>query len=194
MEGSRTEDAAGIPHRARQETDRRLNRWHLFLLFKGTSRCVVSEMRKLCLLLHLLLLWCRFLFLGLFFFSSSLFLCLRGGTFYPILLALSVAMLSTGDQQSSPSKFGFHFYPFVCFSVLRWDFPPLYITRGPTEVCSCAFPLSRWVLWSSFIRLVWVGTDNWIGTSRPLERHKNLIFLYFQICHCRLFLYLAASI
>ena len=112
MEGSRTEDAAGIPHRARQETDRRLNRWHLFLLFKGTSRCVVSEMRKLCLLLHLLLLWCRFLFLGLFFFSSSLFLCLRGGTFYPILLALSVAMLSTGDQQSSPSK---------CLKLEKWQ-------------------------------------------------------------------------
>lgn len=107
-----------------------------FSSFKGTSRCVVSEMRKRCLLLHLLLLWCRFSFLGLIFFSSPLFLCLRGGTFYPILLALSVAMLSAGDQRSSPSKFGLHFYPFVyfcfCAGISR-------LFTSPVDPLKCAF-------------------------------------------------------
>lgn len=55
------------------------------------------------------------------------------GTFYPILLTLSGAMLLREDQQSSPSKFSF-FKALVYFFVLHWDFGPLYITCGPPEV------------------------------------------------------------
>lgn len=48
-----------------------------------------------------------------------------------------------------------------------------YLFVLPVDPLKCilrVFLLSHWVLWSSFIRLVWVGTDNWIGTSCSLER------------------------
>lgn len=50
----------------------------------------------------------------------------------------------------------------------------------PVDPLKCIlfmFLLSCWVLWSSFIHFVWVGTDNWIGTSCPLERKKAQFLL-----------------
>lgn len=67
---------------------------------------------------------------------------------------------------------------FLCFS-LGFLTSLYYLWTHWSAFCVCF--VSHLVLWSSFIHLVWGGTENWIGTSCSLER-KNALHFYFQIC------------
>lgn len=97
------------------------------------------------------------------------------------------------DQWNSPSKFCFLFMSAYLF-VLHWDFLPLDINCGPTEA---------YFVWVSvpagagFVGIViifypsclsWVGTDNWVGTSRSLVENfqPSSLRFYLQVYLCHL--------
>lgn len=136
---------SGIPRRARQETDRCLNRWHLFLLFKGGKLppCQGDEEALFAFLFAAALV--SLFPLPLF---SVLPLCEWSAWCHPdpSNLKWSDAFKEEIISKVLLSKRSFFcFMPPVCIFVLRRGFSALYVTSGAVFLSAtgyCDHPLS----------------------------------------------------
>lgn len=148
----------GIPHRARQETDRRLNRWHLFLLFqRHKPLCCQRDEKALFAPSFVVALVSLFVSLTYFLFFSSLPLFARGH-----VLSNSSCLKCSDAFRGRSAKFPFKvrfsfFYPFVYFSVFALGFP-----------ASLHHP---WTHWSVLLRV----------SSQPL----GIVIIFYPSCLSR---------